>query len=57
MKEKKYHLYLDYNKWWLIILRLMNLRNSLITEDRYTDCVDELIEKFVHARMVKVKIR
>ena len=56
MKEKKYHLYLDYNKWWLIILRLINLWNSLTAEGRYTDCVGELIEKLVHARIVKVKI-
>lgn len=54
---KKHHLYLDYNEWRLTILCLMDLRNSLIAEGRYSDCVDELIEKFVHARKVKIKIR
>ena len=54
---KKQHLYLDYNGWWLVIPCLMDLRNSLIAESRYTDCVDELIEKYVHARTVKVKRR
>ncbi|MDE6232262.1 MAG: hypothetical protein K2M60_02790 [Lachnospiraceae bacterium] len=54
---KKQHLCLDYNEWRLIIPCLMGLRNSLIVEGRYTDCVDELIEKYVHARTVKVKIR
>ena len=27
------------------------------SEDRYTDCVDGLIEKFVYAKKVKIKIR
>lgn len=57
MKEKKYYLYLDYNEWRLTILCLMDMRNSLIVENRYTDCVDKLIEKFVHARKVKIKIQ
>lgn len=57
MKEKKYYLYLDYNEWRLTILCPMDMRNSLIVENRYTDCVDELIEKFVHARKVKIKIQ
>ena len=57
MKEKKYHLYLDETEWRLIILCLNELRNKLIAEGRYTDCVDELLVKLAHAKMVKVKIR
>lgn len=57
MKEKKYHLYLDETERRLIILCLNELRNKLIAEGRYTDCVDELLIKFAHAKTVKVKIR
>ena len=57
MKEKKYHLYLEENEWRLIILCLNELRNKLIAEGRYTDCVDELLVKFISAKTVKLKIR
>ena len=55
MKEKKYHLYLDETEWRLIILCLNELRNKLIAESRYTDCVDELLIKFANAKTVKIK--
>ncbi len=54
---KKYHLYLDENEWRLLIYCLNEFRNKLISEGRYTDCVDELLVKAVNARTVKVKIR
>ncbi len=59
MKEKKYHLYLDEteHRLILIILCLVDFRNKLIAEGRYTDCVDELLVKFSHAKKMKMKIR
>lgn len=57
MKEKKYHLYLNEQELRLLILCLNELRNKLIAEGRYTDCVDELIIKAAHAKTVKIKIR
>lgn len=57
MREKKYHLYLDEAEQRLIILCLNEFRNRLIAEGRYTDCVDELLIKFTHAKTVKLKIR
>ena len=57
MREKKYHLYLDEAERRLIILCLNEFRNKLIAEGRYTDCVDELLIKFAHAKTVKMKIR
>lgn len=53
MKEKKYHLYLDETEHRLII----DFRNKLIAEGRYTDCVDELLVKLSHAKKVKMEIR
>lgn len=57
MKEKKYHLYLDETEHRLIVLCLVDFRNKLIADGRYTDCVDELLVKFSHAKKVKMKIR
>ena len=57
MTMKKYHLYLEENEWRLIILCLNELRNKLIAEGRYTDCVDDLLVKFVHAKPKQLKIR
>ena len=57
MKEIKYHLYLDETEHRLIVLCLVDFRNKLIAEGRYTDCVDELLVKFSHAKKVKMKIR
>ena len=54
---EKYHLYLDEAERRLIILCLNELRNRLIAEGRYTDCVDELLIKFANAKTVKLKIR
>ena len=57
MREKKYHLYLDENELRLIVLCLNELRNKLIAEGRYTDCVDELLIKAANAKRVKLKLR
>lgn len=57
MREKKYHLYLDENELRIIVLCLNELRNKLIAEGRYTDCVDELLIKTANAKRVKLKLR
>ena len=54
---KKYHLYLEEKERRLLIHCLNEFRNKLISEGKYTDCVDELLVKVIHARTVKVKIR
>ena len=55
MREKKYHLYLDENELRLIVLCLNELRNKLIAEGRYTDCVDELLIKAANAKRIKLR--
>ena len=57
MSEKKYHWYLNENELRLVIYCLNELRNKLIAEGRYTDCVDELLIKAARAKIVKMKIR
>ena len=56
MKHKTYHAYLDSHERQLVIHSLVELKNRLIQEGRYTDCVDELIFKVVNAPVKKMKI-
>ncbi len=44
-KSPKYYLYLSSRDYDTIMYSLINLKNSLIRQGRYTDCVDELILK------------
>ena len=56
MRDKTYHAYLDSHERQLVIHSLVELKNRLIQEGRYTDCVDELIFKVVNAPVKKMKI-
>ena len=47
MKEKKYYLFLNNDEIKIIIRSLIMLRNNLLQQNRYTDCVDEIIIKFI----------
>ncbi len=51
---KKRYLYLDERERRLVIFYLNEFRNQLIAQGRYTNCVDELLIKVVHAKKVKV---
>ncbi len=48
MREKKNHLYVDSNERSILLHSLVELKNQLIQQGRYTDCVDELIFKVIH---------
>ena len=56
MREKTYHVYLDSNERKVLIHSLIELKNSLIQQGRYTDAVDELIFKAMYAPVKKLKI-
>ncbi len=57
MRERKYYLALDSYERNFIIDSLNELRNKLISENRYTDAVDELIVKLAHAPIKKFKVK
>ena len=48
MREKFNHLYLDSHERKLLIHSLVELKNQLIQQGRYTDCVDELVFKVIN---------
>ena len=56
MREKFNHLYLDSNVRKIILHSLVELKNALIQQGRYTDCVDELIFKVINAPSKRMKI-
>lgn len=56
MREKKNHLYVDSQERTLLLHSLLELKNQLIQQGRYTDCVDELIFKVVNALVKRMKI-
>lgn len=56
MKDKKYHLYVDSQERKILLHSLVELKNQLIQQGRYTDCVDEIIFKVIKAPVKKVKV-
>ena len=56
MREKKTHIYVDSQERTLLLHSLVELKNQLIQQGRYTDCVDELIFKVVNAPIKRMKI-
>ena len=56
MREKTYHIYLDSHERTTMLHSLVELKNDLLRQGRYTGCVDELIFKVANAPVKKVKI-
>lgn len=56
MRDKKYHMYMDSQERTLLLHGLVELKNQLIRQGRYTDYVDELIFKVTKAPVKKVKV-
>ena len=57
MREKKYHIYLTDDEQSRVIQSLINLKNKLIAQGRYTDAVDDVLMKVLSARKRKLKIK
>ena len=57
MRNPKYHIYLTPGERRTVINSLIDLRNELIYQGRYTDIVDELLIKLTKAKFKKVKVK
>ena len=53
----KYHVYLTQNERKMVINSLIDLRNNLISQERYTDIIDELIVKVSKAKVKKIMVK
>ena len=57
MRNPKYHLYLSPDERRTVINSLIDLRNVLISQGRYTDIIDEVLIKHTKAKVKKIKVR
>lgn len=57
MKTEKYHIYLNTKERNEIVAFLINLKNKLIEQGRYTDAVDDVLCKVLSTKKRKLKIK
>lgn len=57
MKNPKYHIYLMPDERRTIINSLIDLRNELISQGRYTDIIDKLLIKLTKVKVKKIKVK
>ena len=57
MREPKYRLYMDSDERRVLLESLVELKNQLIRQGRYTDCLDEIIIRLVDAPIKKIKVK
>ena len=57
MREEKFHIYLNDDEYSRMIQSLIRLKNSLISQCRYTDGVDDVLCKVMLAKKRKLKIK
>lgn len=56
MRKQKRYLYLNSEEYSVVLHSLVHLKNKLIQQGRYTDCVDDVILKVIGAPIKKIKI-
>ena len=57
MREEKFHIYLNDDEYSRMIQSLIRLKNSLISQGRYTAGVDDVLCKVMLAKKRKLKIK
>lgn len=56
MKQKDFHIYLTEQERTQVIGALIELKNSLIAQGRYTDAVDDVLIKITKARKKRLAV-
>ena len=54
MFQKKRYLYLNEAEYSILVKSLIQLKNKLIQQNRFTDCVDELLIKIIAAPIIRI---
>ena len=57
MRSPKYHLYLTTDERHTVINSLIDLKNELISQGRYTDIIDELLIRLTKAKAKRIKVK
>ena len=56
MKDPKYHIYLTNEERSEVLKSLIDLKNEMIAQGRYTDVLDEIIVKLYKDRKKNIKV-
>ena len=56
MRKEKFRIYLNTEEKRLILHSLVEFKNDLIKQGRYTDCIDDIIIKVTSAPIKRVKV-
>ena len=56
MHDKKYYIALDDFERRVVVNRMNEMRNKLITEEKHTDALDEVILKIIRSKQKKLKV-
>lgn len=56
MKQKDFHIYLTEQERTQVISALIELKNSLMAQGRYTDAVDDILIKVTKARKKRLAV-
>ena len=56
MKTPKYHVYLTNEERSKVLKSLIDLKNAMMEQGRYTDLLDEVIVKLSYARKKNIKV-
>lgn len=56
MKQTNYHIYLTEQERSQVIQALIELKNNLIAQGRYTDAVDDVLIKLSKARKKRIAV-
>lgn len=57
MRTENYHIYLNADEQKQIFISLLNLKNRLLEQGKYTDAVDDILCKVLSAKKRKIKIK
>lgn len=56
MKQKNYHIYLTEQERSQVIQALIEIKNNLTAQGRYTDAVDDVLIKLSKARKKRIDV-
>ena len=57
MKDPKYHIYLTNEERSEVLKSLIDLKNEMIVQGKYTDVLDEIIVKLYKSRKKNKKVK
>lgn len=57
MKQKDYHIYLSEQELSQVIQSLLDLKNNLTAQGRYTDAVDDVLIKITKAKKKRFTVQ